>query len=230
MAIELDDFSPFLEPEKKEEEKKEEEIEREEASLREEIERLRREYQEKIIKMQREFKEEVEKAREEAFKRGFKEGERKKEEELKEVMKKREEELRRLQMEEIAKLKTSLQKFEEEFKREKEEKLKKVEKALLSHLEELLDYLYLSSENASYVKEVIKELIDEFKGEELLSVEVGRKLKDVLNGEKVKVCEELGECDFRINFSGFSIESNFKEKLKVLREEIEREIKKTSKV
>jgi hypothetical protein len=76
------------------------------------------------------------------------------------------------------------------------------------------------------VAQKVGELIKEFGGEELVRVEAGRNLVKALKGEEAELNPSLGENDFRLIFKEFSVESSFREKLNLLREEIEREIKK----
>ena len=99
-------------------------------------------------------------------------------------------------------------------------------KTVSDSLVEILEFLYISPENAPFVRKSLEELLSTFTSEELLSVEVGRELGKVFKGDKVSVNEELDENDFRLVFKEFTLESKLKDKLKLLREELEREIKK----
>jgi hypothetical protein len=95
----------------------------------------------------------------------------------------------------------------------------------------MLEFLYISKENAKYIKDVIEEIVDEFKEESQIEIEVGENLKSFIKESdkvKVRVDTNLNPSDFRIKFSNFTVESNFKDKMRILREEIEREIKKSS--
>ena len=105
-------------------------------------------------------------------------------------------------------------------------RLKAIERVILSSLEEVLEFLFINPKNSEFVAQKVGELIKEFGGEELVRVEAGRNLVKALKGEEAELNPSLGENDFRLIFKEFSVESSFREKLNLLREEIEREIKK----
>ncbi len=219
--IDLDDFTHLISGSEKSEDKEE----KQEENL---VEKVVREYNEKLLKIKREYEEKLVKEREEAFKEGFQKGydeaERKLTEQFEQKLQKLEEEYKR-RLESIV---VNVDAFESRLEQYRKEFLKKMEKMFLSAITEVLEFLYVNPVNAPYVSEKIGEIIEEFSKEKLLNVEVGKGLQPFVRGENVVVNEELGEGDFRINFEAFSIESSIKEKLELLREEFEREIKKSS--
>jgi len=211
VEMELEDFTYLL----KVREKKQKEGEA--------VEEIKRRYAEEIEALKAAFKEEIEKAKEEAYRRGFEDGYKKASEEWERELSRVKEESRKELLKERLRLKEALQEVE----REKRERLRELERLIVNSLGEILEFLYIHPSNSAYVGEKISRLIDEFSQEELLTLEVGEGLAEVISGENVRVNGELGANDFRIVFKNFSVESDFKEKVNLLREEIEREIKET---
>lgn len=217
--IDLEDFSPFLEVNKKTEAK---EKEGEERSL-EELEAF---YREELLKLQEHYRREMEKAKEEAYRKGFREGVEKARSELETKMKSSLEEMEKSYNEKLSVLKKNLDSLVFQIEEKGNAVISDFLKSVSDSLMEILEFLYISPENAPFVKRSLEELLSTFSSEELLSVEVGKELGKLLTGEHVKVNEELGENDFRLTFKEFTLESKLKEKLNLLREELEREVKK----
>ncbi len=222
--IELEDFSHLAELKQKIEENRERE---EEGSSREDIEKF---YREELLKLQMKYKKELERVREEAYRKGYQDAlekarseyQKRLQESVKEVEKRYADELEGLRI-----------KFEELLRNMKQENSRAVEnflKVVTDSLIEILNFLYISPENAHFVKENLEKLLGTFSDEKLISVEVGEKLGSILNGENVKIDNKLGENDFRLVFKDFTIESKIKDKLQILREEIEREAKKAAQI
>ena len=217
--IELEDFSAFIEVKREREEGSEE---------REPLKELEERYRREILKLQASFKEEIERVREEAYKKGFEEGYSKGLKEKEEELKRREQELMQEFGSRLEALKLNVDSLVKSFEEEKRRRVEEVGRALLDSLFEILEFLYLNPSNVPYIKEKISQIAEEFSQEELIGVEAGEKLAQALEGEKVRVNPELGDYDFRVLFKDFAVESNFEEKLNLLREEVEREVKKTS--
>ena len=217
--IDLEDFSSFLEVEKKREESGGEKRERS-------VEEVEAVYREELLRLQARFKAEVERVREEAYREGFQAGVEKTREELEEKLKTSVEQLRKEYEEKLSRLEQNLDSLLKQLDEAGQEVVRNFLKTVSDSLVEILEFLYISPENASFVKKSLEELLSTFTSEELISVEVGRELGKVLKGSNVKVNEELGENDFRLIFKEFTLETKLKEKLKLLREELEREIKK----
>ncbi len=215
--INLDDFSLFIQK-----------LEERDEDPKKEIEKLKLKFQQEIINLQRKYEAQIEEEKEKAFNEGFKEGvsvtEKKLtaefEERIKRAVEEKNAELERINEE----IERKIRKIELEVK----EALKNLLNSILDNLSEILDYLYISEINKPYLERVIKELIRSFEGEEFLSIEAGNGLYEYLKnkGLAVKKDENLGSCDFRLKFKDFEIESIVSEKLKNLREELEKEIKK----
>ena len=218
--IELEDFSSFIEVKKSTDEVSQSQ----ELTLK----RLEEKYRQEILKLQASFREELERVKEEAYKKGLEEGYakglREKEKDLINIQKR----ISGQFQSELNKLKVNVDLLIKNFKNEKEVVLEKIKSLILDSLVEIFEFLYLNPSNSSYLKEKINQIIEEFEKEELIAIEVGEKLAQVIEGERVKISSDIEDYDFRIIFKDFSVESNFKEKLNILREELEREIKKTS--
>jgi flagellar biosynthesis/type III secretory pathway protein FliH len=219
--IELEDFTPLLEPE----EEKERKQERGESLTLEDVEAL---YKEKILELRKQHVLELEETKKKAYEEGFKSGYEKAREEVHLEYEKKLGEIEARYRKELDSIKLNLNSFLEELERKKKEVLKKVESLFVSYVMEVLEFLYISPDNSSFVAEKVMEILKEFPEEELLEIEVGKNLAPFIKSEKVKVSDSLGDNDFRISFKDFSIESRLKEKLALLREEVEREIKKSS--
>jgi len=211
--VELQDLTPFLKVKERLEEKRERAPSREE-ELKREVERLKKA-----------FREEIETARREAYQRGLQEGYKRAKEEFERELKRREEELRKEFERELSSLKVSIDSIVKKLEEEGRRRLNKTAELFLDSLTEILEFLFISPNNGEYLKERIYQLIEEFSEQELLTVEVGKGLGEFIGGENVKLNPKLDDNDFRIVFKDFTVESNFKEKLTLLREEVEREVK-----
>ncbi len=214
--INLEDFSSFLNLEEGKKEK----------GLEEDLEKIKATYRNKILKLQADFQIKIEKAKEEAYKQGIEEGFKKAKEELEKEFKKSLEENRKRYEEELKTLKTNIDSLIRQIQERGNNLAVKFLQSISDSLVEILEFLYISPENAAYVKESLKDLLSSFNTEELISIEAGENLVKILEGKNVKINKDLGENDFRLIFRDFSLESRLKEKLNLLREELEREIKK----
>ncbi len=217
--IDLEDFSPFLEVNRKAEA---EEKEGEERSL-EELEAF---YRGELLKLQEHYKRELERVKKEAYSKGFQEGVEKARSELETKMKFTLEEMEKSYNEKLSVLKKNLDLLVSQFEKRGTEVISQFLKSVSESIVEILEFLYISPENAPFVKKSLEELLSSFSSEELLSIEAGKELGKLLTGKNVKINEELGDNDFRLIFKEFTLESRLKEKLNLLREELEREVKK----
>jgi flagellar biosynthesis/type III secretory pathway protein FliH len=234
--IELEDFSHIVEilgREEKEEKAEEERRLEEEKKLKEKLQKLKAEYTSKIVSLQREFLKKIEEEKEKSFKEGFKKGFEKGFEDGK---KKTEDDYRRriqeLKEEHEAYVKSirlNLEKLEKDFRKKWMEFSEEAKRILLDSIMEVLEFLYIDPKNAEFVSKKIEEIIGEF-SEEVLTIELGEELFKFVDYKNKKKNPELGVNDFRINFDMFSIESRIKEKIQLIREEVERAVKKSSKV
>ncbi|MEO2068757.1 MAG: hypothetical protein ABGX27_04520 [Desulfurobacteriaceae bacterium] len=219
MMIDLEDFSSILESKKEKEEK-----DKEKKLTPEEIEKI---YQMKFLELQREWELKLKETKKIFFEEGFKAGYEEGKNEAEKEYKKKVEDLQKDFSQRLQSLKLGLGNLEKAVNEKSQEVLKKIETLLLSSIEEILKFLYIDPKNAPYVANVIKDLLKEFQDEKLIEIEVGKGLKDFIDGE-VKVAGDLADNDFRILFKDFSIEAKLKEKLNLLKDELEREIKKSS--
>ena len=219
--IDLEDFSPFLEVNRKSEEEEGERGEKEKS-----LEDLEALYREELLKLQKHYREEMERVKEEAYKKGFQEGLEKARLELESQMRSSLEEMEKAYNEKLSVLKKSLDLLVSQIEERGNRVISEFLRSVSDSLVEILEFLYISPENVPFVKKSLEELLSTFSTEELLSVEVGKELGKLLTGEYVKINEELGENDFRLTFKEFTLESKLKEKLNLLREELEREVKK----
>lgn len=219
--IDLEDFSPFLEVNRKSEEEEGERGEKEKS-----LEDLEALYREELLKLQKHYREEMERVKEEAYKKGFQEGLEKARLELESQMRSSLEEMEKAYNEKLSVLKKNLDLLVSQIEERGNRVISEFLRSVSDSLVEILEFLYISPENVPFVKKSLEELLSTFSTEELLSVEVGKELGKLLTGEYVKINEELGENDFRLTFKEFTLESKLKEKLNLLREELEREVKK----
>lgn len=219
--IDLEDFSPFLEVNRKSEEEEGERGEKEKS-----LEDLEALYREELLKLQKRYREEMERVKEEAYKKGFQEGLEKARLELESQMRSSLEEMEKAYNEKLSVLKKNLDLLVSQIEERGNRAISEFLRSVSDSLVEILEFLYISPENVPFVKKSLEELLSTFSTEELLSVEVGKELGKLLTGEHVKINEELGENDFRLTFKEFTLESKLKEKLNLLREELEREVKK----
>lgn len=219
--IDLEDFSPFLEVHRKSE-SKDSGVEEREKSL-EEIEAF---YREELLKVQEHFKREIERAKKEFYSKGFQEGVEKARLELEAQMKASLEEMEKSYREKLSQLKKNLDLLTSQIEEKGRGVISGFLKSVSESIVEILEFLYISPENAPFVKRSLEELLSTFSSEELFSVEVGKELGKLVTGKNVKVNDKLGESDFRLTFKEFTLESKLKEKLNLLREELEREVKK----
>ena len=219
--IDLEDFSPFLEVNRKSEEEEGERGEKEKS-----LEDLEALYREELLKLQKRYREEMERVKEEAYKKGFQEGLEKARLELESQMRSSLEEMEKAYNEKLSVLKKNLDLLVSQIEERGNRAISEFLRSVSDSLVEILEFLYISPENVPFVKKSLEELLSTFSTEELLSVEVGKELGKLLTGEYVKINEELGENDFRLTFKEFTLESKLKEKLNLLREELEREVKK----
>ncbi len=195
--------------------------------LEKEQEELKRIYENRLKEIKKEFEERLSKENKAAYEKGFTEGMKKAREEAEKEIEK----LRRNYDETIAEKELNVEKLHAEFKSELERKVLAIKSTILDALEEILEFLYISEKNAKYLKDIIEGILDEFKEIGEIELEVGENLKDLIKEAgniKVKVERNLNPSDFRIKFPNFTVESKLKDKLKILREELEREIKKSS--
>lgn len=131
---------------------------------------------------------------------------------------------------EINSLKEKYQKIEIKLQNRLHSYIVDLTSILLDNIEEIFEFLYIKESNLNEIKNSIENTISEFKDSWPLEIKVSRKLyeevADSFKNTKVVIDESLKDGDFIIEFFDFKIENIFKEKIKVLKDEIKRETKK----
>ncbi len=191
-------------------------------------------YKAKIEEMKRYYESLIEKEKKEYFQKGY--------EKAKQDMKKAYLENLENDREKLKKsTEIEMRNLKKEFKtlvsllREENVKLgRRVLQAVSESLEDIFEFLFIKEENLPFIKEKLKEIIEDFSLEsEPISVDSSEKflqiLKDI-DGLKLKIDDDLKPGDFVVKFKDFAVVHSIKDKLGLLREEIEREIKKSSKI
>ncbi len=108
-----------------------------------------------------------------------------------------------------------------------------IDELILSALEEILEYLYIDKRNTEYLAREIRKIIIQAKDESRIKIRIHPAIKEKIEEldipSVVLECDEsMKEGDFLIEFDYVQFESNFKEKVKILKDEIKREIKKNT--
>ncbi len=203
---------------------------------KEEIERF---YQDKIRKIEEDFKKRLEVEIENAYKQGYNEGITKGREEfdskLKEILEKELKEREKEYINRLTELESKIQKVVESLNSSYKNYIDHINELILSALEEMLSYLYISPENEKFLSQQIISVINEFRSYPKLKITLSPDMEHVAQMLKkenldVSIDKTLVKGDFRINIEDIQLESNFKEKMQILKDEIKREIKKHSKI
>ncbi|WP_457754801.1 hypothetical protein [Thermovibrio ammonificans] len=213
--IDLEDFTPLVEciQASKEEEEDKEAF-----------------YQKQLLALREQFQKELERVRREAYRKGFEEGVKKASAELEKRFSKELNQVKRSYEERLSSLSVNIDSLVEKLNGSLSQVQNNFLEAVSEALVELLSFLYIDPSNAPFVKEKLQELLEEFKDEPLLTVEVGKGLAEHVTGEFVKVNPELGDNDFRVKFKEFTVESSLREKINLVRDELKREAKKAAQV
>lgn len=218
MRLDLSDFGELQKFREKDSEKKRE-------KTKEDVERF---YQAEIERLKKEFHLKEENIKKEYFQKGYIEGSKNKEEELKNRFEKVKNELISKHKNDIENLKNIYQNIEKNLVVKNREYLEKVGSIFLEGLADIFKFLYIQESNTDKIKKSISQILDEFKEETPLIVKVSKELYEDMKGEfdNIKIDNSLKNKDFTIEFSKFKIESKIEEKIKILKDEIKREIKK----
>ena len=197
---------------------------------------LERFYQEQIRKLEKDYEEKIKKAYKEGFEQGYKKAaeevtqtlNKEFEQKLKKALQEKEKEIRIEQ----EKIKDQVLNFLKEIKDRYKKHIDFVDELILSVLEEIMEYLYINPENADYVAEEIKKIVEDLKIAPEITVEVSPQLKSLLDlhSDNVKIVErkDFKGGDFTVKIENVQFENRFKEKVNILKDEIKREIKKNS--
>lgn len=105
---------------------------------------------------------------------------------------------------------------------------------ILDSLAEMMEYLYVDRTSEEYVASLIVKIIEEFQQTPEISVRLHPTLADgvggLLDGVKVVADETVARGDFVVDFADFLIESEFNDKIEVIKNEIKKEIEKSSQI
>ena len=193
-------------------------------------------YQEQIRKLEKEYEEKLQ----QSYEKGFEEGYKNAAEEVKEILTKEFEQKLNKALEEKEKelgikqeeIKKQVLDFLKEIKDRYRKHVDFVDELILSVLEEIMEYLYINPENADYVSEEIKKIIEDLKISPEITVEVSPQLRSFVDfqSDNIKIVErkDFKGGDFTVKIENVQFENRFKEKVNILKDEIKREIKKNS--
>ncbi|OMH40348.1 hypothetical protein [Desulfurobacterium indicum] len=195
----------------------------------EEIERI---YIARMEELEKKYRQLLKKVEEEAFNRGYLKG---KEDSDKEWQRKLEIERQRINekiKQDAEALRREVKQFLSSVREGNVKFTRKILEIVADSLDEIFRFLLISDDNLPFVKEKVEEILEEFKSTStVISIETDESLADVLkdiDGITIKINKDLESGNFIIKFEDFTVVHDVKEKLSLLREEIEREIKKSS--
>ncbi|WP_456425946.1 hypothetical protein [Desulfurobacterium sp.] len=197
----------------------------------EEVERI---YIARIEELEKKYRKILKKTEEEAFKKGYEKGREDARQEWEQRFEIEKRKIDDVVKREVENLKREVKRFVGSMREEKVKFTRKILEIVADSLEEIFRFLLISDDNLPFIKEKIEEILEEFKSTStVISIEaderLGAVLKDI-NGITVKINKELEPGNFVIKFEDFTVVHDIKEKFSLLREEIEREIKKSSSV
>ncbi|NPA52181.1 MAG: hypothetical protein GXO22_04750 [Aquificae bacterium] len=201
---------------------------REKAEKEETKEQLEKRYIEEIQKLKKEYEENIKIQTEKAYEKGLQEGYTQAETKLK---KEYQNQLQSILKEKEKKIDNTLSQLKE-IEKQINEKYKKyidnIREILIDSLSEILQLLYIDTKNHNQITKAIETILLEFKEQEKIQIYVSealyQTLKDTFNN--LQKNPQLENYDFIIDFGEFQIENKLKEKLKIIKDEIKREIKK----
>jgi len=200
---------------------------------KEEIEEF---YQNQIRKIKKEYEKKLEELHKKGFSEGYNKAKEEVSKELEEKCRKEIEEKLKLQrhqlQEEFQNLRTQIMEILKEIHQKYIQHVQFTDELILSVLEEIMEYLYIDPSNMKFISDKIEKIIDDLRTVPSITVEVSPQLKEFFRGmdENVKILEnkEIQMGDFIVKIENVQFESKFKEKMKIVKDEIKREIKKNS--
>ncbi len=203
------------------------------------VEEVEKYYLEKIRLLEEKYQKHIEEERKKAFEEGYKKAKEELEKHFKEkleatlsnAIKEKEEEINKKLKEKNKEISKILNQLKEKYM----QKIDFIEELIISSLEEILNYLYLHPSNREILEKEIRDIIRQIKNSYSIKITISPYLKEYFkdvdkNEIEVDIDENLSQNDFIIEFDHVQIESNFKEKVKILKDEIKREIKKNSQI
>lgn len=191
-----------------------------------------RELQQKVEYLESSIERERQESFEEGIKRGREEGYALAKEEFENSIRLLEE---KKQSEILTEVQNHFSILEENIKNIKEEYKNIIQgmiEILSDSIVEIMEFLYLNSEDYTSVLSEIISLVEEFYEFPEFIVKVGNEnLYKALSGRyKVEMDERLKGLDFVVDFRDFKVENKLQEKIRIVKDEIKREIKKLSEV
>ncbi len=196
-------------------------------------------YIEKIKKLKEEYEKRLEEVKKSSFEEGYKKGkeeaekiyENKLREEIEKITKDHEIKIQK----DIEQKSKELHEFLTKLKKEYEKRVSFIDELILSSLEEILHYMYINPSNYEFLSKEIKRIIFQLKNSSRIKLFVSPSLEKYVKDLEIEdldleVDERLEEGNFIIEFDHVQLEVNFKEKIKILKDEIKREIKKHTKI
>lgn len=194
-----------------------------------EIELLRKEIGDLKLKLKQQKEESFQEGYQAGRKEGYEQAKLEYEDKLREIDEKSKLELDEKLKDYINKLDRVIRSFQDNYKNILDKTIDLISDSLV----EILEFVYLKEESFDIILQQINTLIDEFYDYEFFVIKVGnenlyRILKDKY--DNVEIDENLEGLDFIVDFREFKIENRIKEKLEILKDEVEREIKKLSEV
>lgn len=188
----------------------------------------------KLKALEKESFEAIGQEREKAYKEGYENARVELEREYGEKLQDELGQLRKKQEQEFSELKNQCLEVSSGISKKFEKQTLWLNDILLDDITDILEFLYISSNNKEGIARLIEKLIAEFQHAPAVAVHVNREMCDVIRMvlPDVKMVEddEIQGKDFVIDFSDFQLENNIKEKIEVVKDEIKREIKKFTEV
>ena len=224
MKLELDDFSPV--------EKIQKDMIQTQQKIEEEEDKEKKEeyYKEELQKLEQKYKSLVEEVSKEYYEKGARETQEKLEGEyqkkIQEIVleyEKRLEENQKKEQQKIYDLELKLSKKYDQY-------ITQLTKILLDNINEILEFLYIDKQNTPFITQIIAKLLEDFHQFIPLNITVAENMVDEMrkffHKIEIKGSSELQNNEFIIDFNKFKVENRIKEKLKIIEDEIKREIKK----
>ncbi len=224
MKLELDDFSPVEKIQKdmtqtQQKIQEEEKEERREEYCKKELQKLEQKYKHLVEEVSKEYYEKGQQETQERLEATYQ----KRLEELTSHYEKKLEENKKIERQKIDDLEARLYKKYERY-------IAQLTNILLDSFGEILEFLYINKQNTPYVTEVIAKLLEDFHQFIPLSITVAESMVDemrkIFHNIEIKGSSELQHNEFIIDFNEFKVENRIEEKLKIIEDEIKREIKK----
>lgn len=188
----------------------------------------------KLKALEKERFEAIGEEREKAYKEGYENAREELEREYREKLQNELEQLSKKQEQELSELKSQCAEVNREIGKKFEKQTVWLNDIVLDGITDILEFLYINTNNKESIARLIEKLIAEFQQAPVVEVHANREMCDVvrmvLPDVKMVEDDEVQGKDFVIDFSDFQLENTIKEKIDVVKDEIKREIKKFTEV